>query len=173
MTLLPFTVKRKIIKFVCLLLSHFSGKQKKQKKKGKNTMMSGPVSLWRIRLSSMKLEAKMFVRSCWWSCCRKSPLLFLQFSHVVYFCSQMSFRIKQLSNLQIIKKLERLCHQNQQFNDRESGFYSNQTGHLRCSQWRTRVISVVHDKNIIKWGRVVDDAVVVTFAHFIQKSVVS
>lgn len=30
-----------------------------KKKKGENTMESGPISLWKIRLSSKKLEAKM------------------------------------------------------------------------------------------------------------------
>lgn len=49
----------------------FSGKQKK----GENTMMSGPISLWRIRLSSKKLEAQMFVRSCRWSCCRNPTFM--------------------------------------------------------------------------------------------------
>lgn len=57
MSPLPFTVKKKKSKFVCLLLSHFFWKTKK--KKGENTMESGPISLWKIRLSSKKLEAKM------------------------------------------------------------------------------------------------------------------
>lgn len=30
----------------------------------------GPFPMWKIRLSSEKLEAKMFVRSVRWSCCR-------------------------------------------------------------------------------------------------------
>lgn len=45
------------------------------KKRVRTLWCLDPISLWRIRLSSKKLEAQMFVRSCRWSCCRNPTFM--------------------------------------------------------------------------------------------------
>lgn len=58
---------KKKIKFVCLLLLYFS---EKQKKRMRIQWCLDPFPCGELDLSSKKRVAKMFVRSCRWSCCR-------------------------------------------------------------------------------------------------------
>lgn len=58
MSPLPFTVKKKQVCMFTVVAFFLENKNKRE-----NTMMSGPISLWRIKLSPKKLEAKMFVKS--------------------------------------------------------------------------------------------------------------